>query len=110
MINIKDIKKVSKKVNKIDGWKVKSLRTWESKYGDDMITIRLSKDSGPPNPAPTPPNPDRPRLQSKPPIQTIGYVLDKYRESMKRKKTKSKLVSKIKKKEKNKNDESFRLG
>ena len=113
MIDIKDVKKVSKKVNKIDGWKVKSLRSWESKYGDDMITIRLSKDPNPPKPAPVPPRPERPRLRSKPPVQAIKYVLDEYKESMKEKKIATKLISKVKKrvkKEEEKDDKPYKLG
>lgn len=49
-INVKDIEKVNNKIENIDGWEVKSMKSWQTKTGKDMITVQLVKDTedGPP--------------------------------------------------------------
>lgn len=108
-VNIKEVSKIAEKVEDIDGWEVKSLKTWESKGGTEMVTVQLTRGGDPPNPAPEPPRPDPPKLVSKPPIQTIDDSLDKYKENMKQKKRETKLSIKVKDIDDEDDDVSFKI-
>ena len=85
-VNIKEVSKITEKIEDIEGWKVKSFKTWDSKGGTEMVTVQLTRGSEPPEPGPKPPKPEPSKLANEPPIQTIQGALDKYKENMKSKK------------------------